>query len=417
MLSTSAREGVVVMARKKHIRLPNGFGTIATLSGNRTNKYAVYPPAKLTDDLSEYKRPKAICYVDDWYVAFAVLNAYHAGTYKLGDELTFKQSKTLDKRSLDQFCLRILADYQQHSRSNSLVSAEQMLPTFAEVYQRFWDWKFGENAARKLSEASRTAVSVAYKHCKELHEEIFAHITHDALQSQINGAETKSATKELIKSLFVQMYRYALLYDLCEKDVSMGLIVPNTDDDEKGVPFSTRDLRVFWKNKDDPVVEFLLIMCYSGFRIKAYQTMEVDLTKWSLTGGVKNKYSKRTNPIHPAIRPLIERRLARDGCLIKGTLTTFRNHMRSTLERLGIDKHTPHDCRHTFSMLCERYGVPENDRKRMLGHSIGDVTNDVYGHRTLADLQRSINRIRIPRNLSTACQQRIQFLSYSFDKK
>lgn len=38
----------------------------------------------------------------------------------------------------------------------------------------------------------------------------------------------------------------------------------------------------------------------------------------------------------------------------------------------------------------------ENDRKRMLGHSFGgDVTNDVYGHRTLEDLRSEIEKIKI----------------------
>ena len=41
----------------------------------------------------------------------------------------------------------------------------------------------------------------------------------------------------------------------------------------------------------------------------------------------------------------------------------------TTRNIVGDSKHTPHDCRHTFSMLCEKYNVKENDRKRILGHS------------------------------------------------
>lgn len=68
--------------------------------------------------------------------------------------------------------------------------------------------------------------------------------------------------------------------------------------------------------------------------------------------------------------------------------------MYSTLEELGIKKHTPHDCRHTFSALCEKYGVNENDRKRMMGHSFGsDITNGIYGHRTTEELRTEIEKI------------------------
>ena len=45
-------------------------------------------------------------------------------------------------------------------------------------------------------------------------------------------------------------------------------------------------------------------------------------------------------------------------------------------------------------MLLEKYGVSENDRKRMMGHSFGkDITNKVYGHRTLEDLRAEIEKI------------------------
>ncbi len=52
--------------------------------------------------------------------------------------------------------------------------------------------------------------------------------------------------------------------------------------------------------------------------------------------------------------------------------------------------------RHTFSMLCEKYEVNENDRKRMMGHSFKeDITNKVYGHHELEDLRKEIEKIEI----------------------
>ena len=48
-------------------------------------------------------------------------------------------------------------------------------------------------------------------------------------------------------------------------------------------------------------------------------------------------------------------------------------------------------------MLCEKYQVNENDRKRLLGHSFGnDLTNAVYGHRSLEDLRTEIEKIQLP---------------------
>ncbi len=93
-------------------------------------------------------------------------------------------------------------------------------------------------------------------------------------------------------------------------------------------------------------------------------------------------------------KPLVANRFNGGRNLLLCTCGTFRKNMYGSLGRLGTEKHTPHDCRHTFSMLCERYGVNENDRKRMLGHSFGsDITNAKYGHRSLEELRAEIEKI------------------------
>ena len=102
------------------------------------------------------------------------------------------------------------------------------------------------------------------------------------------------------------------------------------------------------------------------------------------------------SPIHSAIIPLVEKRLQRDGSMLSISTHQFRTKMYRALDALGIEKHTPHDCRHTFSMLCEKYKVNENDRKRMMGHSFGnDVTNAKYGHRSVEELREEIEKIKI----------------------
>ena len=50
--------------RKKHPRLPNGYGSIRYLGKSRKNPYAVHPPADIDGN-----RPPALCYVDDWMIS------------------------------------------------------------------------------------------------------------------------------------------------------------------------------------------------------------------------------------------------------------------------------------------------------------------------------------------------------------
>lgn len=123
--------------------------------------------------------------------------------------------------------------------------------------------------------------------------------------------------------------------------------------------------------------------------------MEIRQPKREDTQAGKN----RVVPIHSAILPFVEKRMKKYGCILPVSTDKYRKGFAPTLAAYGIDQsHTPpHDCRHTFSMLCERYGVRENDRKRMIGHAFkDDVTNAVYGHRTVEDLRAEIEKIQIP---------------------
>lgn len=122
--------------------------------------------------------------------------------------------------------------------------------------------------------------------------------------------------------------------------------------------------------------------------------MKIDMNEEYFQGGVKTDAGKdRIVPIHPAIVPLVKRRLKRYGCLIPDKrVNKFGQKLTDWCRANGMD-HTPHHTRHTFSALCEKYEVKENDRKRLLGHAFKDITNSVYGHRDLEDLRAEIVKL------------------------
>lgn len=384
--------------RKKHQRLPSGWGSIRYLGKGRRNPYAVHPPCTDQDqETGRYIRPPALCYVDDWYVGFAVLNAYRAGTYHPGDEAAYRDALSGSGGDVDKFVERILADAGR--------AASDRLPTFAEVYAQWWEWKCGPNAPKELSKAQKDKFAAGYKNLSSIHGREFAGLTVDALQAVINskaGGLGKSSL-DIMKNLLNQMYNWAESRGMAGKNLARHIVIPaGAKEDEHGVPLSEDDIRLLWEHRGDPDCELALCLCYSGHRIGEYAAVEVDLEAGCFRGGLKTEAGKgREVPIHPAIRGLVEARLSRQGSLltVKGKVQGAR--LSDALLSLGIEpRHTAHDCRHTFSMLCERYGVPENDRKRMLGHSFGnDVTNAIYGHRSLDDLRQSIGLIPAPADL------------------
>ena len=383
------------MLRKKHPRLPNGFGQICKLSGNRNNPYAVYPPSDSFDRNGRYIRKKALCYVPEWMIGFAVLTAYRAGTYEPGMELQIADDYYKDQqRDKDRVVInRILADYSAVAAAGRGKAREK---TFAEVYKDFYTWKYERTGAKSYSKKSEYATQMAFKHAAALHDKTFTAIRAVDLQSVVDACSKKHATKELICNLFRGMYQYADLAGICSTDYSRHVRIETPDDDEAGVPFSQDDVIRFWADRADPVAEMLLIMCLSGFRIDEYRSMEINLADQYFIGGSKTKAGKgRCVPIHSGIIDLVSARMERyGGKLLPYTANTFRRHMEAYLTRIGMPvHHTPHDCRHTFSALAEKYKVAENDRKRMLGHALQDVTNRVYGHRTVDDLRAEIEKI------------------------
>ena len=373
--------------RKKHPKLPNGYGQIKYLGKGRRNPYGVYPPATEYAESGNMVTPTALCYVDDWYKGFMVLTAYKAGTYTQGYELTLN---TLgNKSTLDQLTKQLLQDYGQAMRR------PVMSKTFAELYEDFKNDKYYDG--HPYSKDTVNCTRNAFKNSKPLHDRTFTELRHADLQSALDNCGKKHASQEHIVSLFHQMYAYAIRQEIVTTDHSQFVTIKVADDEEPGVPFTDEELLLLWKNQQDPNIEMLLIMCYSGFRISAYQNIVVDLDNMSLTGGVKTKYSKnRTVPIHSAIQPLIKRRIQRDGKILAVRTPVFRTDSYAALQAIGVEKHTPHDCRHTFSRLAEKYEVKENDRKRMMGHAFKDITNKVYGHRELEDLRKEIEKIKAP---------------------
>lgn len=379
-------------ARKKYPKLPSGFGSIRYLGSGRRNCYAVHPPSDGLTLNGSPNRPPALCYVDDWIKGFTVLTAYKAGTYEPGME---KHLDIENSNNLEALAVRIMADYSTIKGVDSRTYRSEK--TFREVYEDFYKWKYEEDTSKSYSKSTKSCTSCAFTHAAILHDRVFRDLKYEDLQSVVDSCDKKHATLELIVSLFKQMYAYADIYELCDKDYSAHLKIKKPDDDEGGVPFTDEELKKLWKNKDNDIVEMILIMCYSGYRIKAYESLEVNLKEKFFKGGIKTAAGKnRIVPIHSAIIPLVEKRLQRDGSMLSISTHQFRTKMYRALDALGIEKHTPHDCRHTFSMLCEKYKVNENDRKRMMGHSFGnDVTNAKYGHRSVEELREEIEKIKI----------------------
>lgn len=375
--------------KKKHPNLPNGYGSIRKLSGNRRNPYAVHPPVTGFTPDGKPVAQKALCYVSDWYIGFAVLTAYKAGTYTPGMEKDLVVSQDLSAAEMTDFVNKVLADYTTMTRKPE----ENKVLTFSELYDQFYDWKY--DGKRKYSNQAKYATKAAYKNCKDLHDMRIDEITYDQMQEILDLSDLKFSSVSNMMSLMKQMYRYATAQFLTDKNPTLLLKVGIENDCEHGVPFTKEELENLWDHEKDDIAQVLLILCYSGFRIMELQAITVNLGEMYFHGGLKNRTSKeRYVPIHSAIQHIVKYRMKKYKSLLPTTYSVFWKKFGKYTPKLGwSEHHTSHDCRHTFSMLCEKYGVSDNDRKRLMGHTFQDVTNDVYGHRELEELRKEIEKI------------------------
>ena len=75
------------------------------------------------------------------------------------------------------------------------------------------------------------------------------------------------------------------------------------------------------------------------------------------------------------------------------TYDKYRGRFNKIMSKLKM-KHRPHETRHTFITLAKKSNVDEYILKLIVGHAIEDITEKVYTHRTMEQLQEEINKIK-----------------------
>lgn len=338
----------------KAIRNPNGFGSVVKLSGNRRNPFEVRVNTRM-DDRN--------------YPVFDVLGRY-----------------ATRREALIQ-----LAKYNEKPYDLNIKTI-----TFKEVYEKWYQHKFIAGK-KKYSSSTINCTQGAFSKCQSLHNIPFSEIRTLHMQEILDDFSLSHAYMEHIKNLFNQMYKFALQYDIVEKDYSKFAVITKEDDDEKGVPFSKEELALLWEHQQEYLISTILILCYSGYRIKAYKSLNINLEKNYFQGGVKTVSGKdRIVPIHSCIQKFVKENISAYHEILPYSVSKFRIEFKSAIKNIGIATiHTPHDCRDTFATMLDNAGVKDSIIKRLMGHSLSnDITQDKYIHKDIEELRKAIEMIK-----------------------
>ena len=359
------------MFRKKvdFMKLPNGYGSIYKLSGKRRKPWIVRKTVGWKIDPVTHKSKQQYITIGNYTTradAMAALANYNENPYDI--------------------------------KTNSI--------TFSDVYE-LWSKEHFETI---VPSACRTWKS-AYSYCSSLYNMRFKDLRASHLEGAIRDADVGSPTKSRMKSLFNMLYRYALKHDIVDKNYAeLCDSVKNGEAKIIRIPFSDKEIKLLWDNLDFPFVDMILIGIYSGWRPQELAILKVDdinLEAKTFYGGLKSDAGRnRIVPIHPAIFNLVENNY--DSAIAMGSKYLFndpnsRNGIHMTYDkyrgrfnkvntRFGM-KHKPHDTRHTFITAAKAAGVDEYILKLIVGHSITDVTEATYTHRTIQQLYNEICKI------------------------
>ena len=230
--------------------------------------------------------------------------------------------------------------------------------TFEDVYKLWFDWKY-TNGKKKYSDSSVRCTSTSYKKCSSLYGMKFKDIRTPHIQAILNSQDMSHATLEHVKNTINQMFKYALQFDIVQKDYSKFAFIAKADDDEHGVPFTCEDINRLWNSLNIPWVDSILIYIYSGFRLSELLNMpvaDINIHDMTFTGGIKTAAGKnRIVPIHSKIQPLVLSRLQHARrTLFDVSINEYYACFNNAMTAANItEKHTPHDCRHTFSTLLD----------------------------------------------------------------
>lgn len=347
------------------MRLPNGYGSVYKLSGTRRKPWIVRK-SKVIDD-AEIGKGKQI--------------------YEI---IGYAESKAK--------ALQLLAKYNEDPYD---LHAETI--TFSEVYTKWSE----EHFQTIVPSAARTWKS-AYTHCEPIHNKKMNEIRVVDLEGVIKDAKVGDDTKMRMKSLFNMMYKYSLKHEIVDKNYAeLCLAVKKEKPSKEVIPFSEKEISILWDNLSFPFVDMVLIGIYSGWRpqeLAILKTADIDFENNTMFGGIKTDAGKnRYVPIHPKILQLVKNNYSKDNKYLFNdengqqgqymTYDKYRKRFNKVMEKLNM-KHRPHETRHTFITMAKNYDVDEYILKLIVGHAIEDITEKVYTHRTMDQLQKEINKIK-----------------------
>lgn len=272
--------------------------------------------------------------------------------------------------------------------------SERYNMTFKEVFE---SWK--AEHYREVGESAVAAYNRAFDVFASLHNSKFRNLRVADFQSVIDANEGKKrSTLAKHKQLITQLSDWAVREEIITVNYARFVKLSGEKPKEKEV-FSADDIAKL-ESDGSPAAKIVLMLIYTGMRIgELFSLPLADYHETYVVGGEKTEAGRnRIIPIRPEGRQCFAEIAAKaDGeLLISGysgqrVAANFRKRdYYPLLERLGIDKKTPHATRHTFASWAVSAGIKPELLQKMLGHASYDTTANIYVHADVEQLVAAV---------------------------
>lgn len=340
------------------MRLPNGYGSVYKLSGNRRNPWIAR---------------KTIGWDENGKQLYQTIGYY-------------------EKRDI---ALQALANYNKDP-----YDVEVSTITFSDVYLAWSEDKFKE-----VGKSSRNGYNASYLTCSALHDIRFVDIKTKHMQDIMNSCNKGKGSLRKLKVLFNQLFAYAMANDIVRKDYSDYVEIPKIKETNSREPFTLKEINRLFEIQNEEgfeIVDSILMMIYTGLRIGELliiKNKDIDLDNKIIVGGIKTDAGKdRVIPISAKIFDLVENRVNQNNKYFisrsDGKKYTYDNYYRDNfipiMNKLGMN-HKPHDCRHTFATLMSNAGADTIALQKIMGHADYATTANIYTHKDIEELKKAIS--------------------------
>lgn len=349
------------------MRLPNGYGTVYKLSGNRRNPYVARKTIGWKQDEKTNKKKQI----------YATIGYY-------SDRAT---------------ALQALADY--NDNPYDLVMSNT---TFSEIYNRWKNDEFDDNT----NKSTLRNYTAAYNRCTAIHQMKMSDIRTYHLQQVLDSYTDMSyESVHRIRVLFNKMYKWCMTHDCIKKNYAETLQIKVKYDPTPKNAFTTKEIKLLWDNvNQNEYIKLILILIYSGVRINELlnlKKVDVNLDEQVFCVRVsKTTAGIRTVPIADKVLPFWKSFINKSNGSytfegINGKPLTYDNfkkrYFKPLMEQLGLN-HTIHETRHTCISQLTMNNANPTMIKFIVGHkSIMNLTEKVYTHIENSELIKTINLI------------------------